>query len=565
ASFLEEFNQPVYTTPTQKATNEMEMVEHPSVRVHFDSLVPKFVSYEEFWQRYYYRCHDLNRIVSELKQQDEQQQQERAQLENKDLKNDGSRTTSVDNSSNQDVLPTPQSSFGNGQDRLLQMAYSLEHQIVKDMEKEDKKKEDNLPNLNTTFDSSLSFGTESFNVIPVVDDTTRTQTSAEPASEVPPQEYRSREEESHQTRYEDDESSFGSLPPVPDYLSEVMSVVTNPDQIHRYPESPDNFDDHCKDKEEEEEPSKMKEHSPFSKQEALDNSHTVSALDSRLSKASIFILKDHDEQSKQLVNKIIAMGGRVTQELKGATHALWISPNTEEGVGGQEQSQQESWEDFKESSVVAIAEKCQVPILEAEKWLPRIARLEFEEHWSDVNCEDFHPENATKQAKSAKSPKLRNEAIESEKEIGSVPNRLARVIQPTPNKEKIPVPKKQAKIQSTSNIPSTQQQQQQQQRQQQQRRQIISFAKVALLWTMALLLAQWQIYFPSKAHPMNPLIIIAKQQEGMEGVSLFRYARIPSDDLNNQMNAKVPESWYKKLVNTLKIRRRRRRRQRKQT
>ena len=72
-SFLEEFNRTI-GTPEQKAKNESEMEEHPILKLHFEILVPKIVSYEDFWMRYYLRCYDLNRIATELTQQDERKE-----------------------------------------------------------------------------------------------------------------------------------------------------------------------------------------------------------------------------------------------------------------------------------------------------------------------------------------------------------------------------------------------------------------------------------------------------------------------------------------------------------
>ncbi|CAJ1946594.1 unnamed protein product [Cylindrotheca closterium] len=521
-SFLEEFNQPV-VTPEQKAKNEKEMEEHPILKVHFEMLVPKkIVSYEDFWQRYYHRCYDLNRIVSELQQQDKQQEQQGA----KDLDSD---PIGDKNPKHQQSIP-PSQTFKSVQDRIFQMTSSPARQDIEKKEEPNKDDKD-TPNLETTFDSSsLSFGSASFNVIPIEAQNSTTQSLTEATSEMSHHDYlpspwsmeRQMQYENHENG--DDSSSFGSLVQMPNCLSEVTSVVTNPDQIHRYPESPD----YCDHVEEE-----VVEHSTAEALEQAQISDTASTLDDRLSGASIFLLNDDFyEQNDKLVDMIVAMGGKITLEMMEATHALWIPPpkEAESLIGNDEQKQkQESWEDFRENMILWVAESYKVPILDSDKWLPRIARLEFEEDWSDVNCEDFHPGHT--QAKTVTRSSMGKKVVESPKEATMT------------------VAGKQSKTQSTSNNSSTQ------------RQKILSFAKVALLLTMVLLLlTQWHVVFPTKTFTPN-LSISKEETTKYKGWPLFRSRqRIPAQSssiANGQMKTNVQESRWNKILSKIKVRRQR--------
>jgi hypothetical protein len=67
--FLTTFYKNVYT-PAKKNFYNQELKTHSdSLKVHYDILVPTMVSYEDFWQRYEWRC-DINRVTNELRQAD---------------------------------------------------------------------------------------------------------------------------------------------------------------------------------------------------------------------------------------------------------------------------------------------------------------------------------------------------------------------------------------------------------------------------------------------------------------------------------------------------------------
>jgi hypothetical protein len=67
--FLTTFYKNVYT-PAKKSFYNQELKTHSdSLKVHYDILVPTMVSYEDFWQRYEWRC-DINRVTNELRQAD---------------------------------------------------------------------------------------------------------------------------------------------------------------------------------------------------------------------------------------------------------------------------------------------------------------------------------------------------------------------------------------------------------------------------------------------------------------------------------------------------------------
>ena len=76
------------TFDIQSKTDEISAIlsdQATSVGNHFENLVPVVVTYEQFWQRYYYRC-DPERIQQEWDEEDERVRQERKQLIDKGKK-----------------------------------------------------------------------------------------------------------------------------------------------------------------------------------------------------------------------------------------------------------------------------------------------------------------------------------------------------------------------------------------------------------------------------------------------------------------------------------------------
>ena len=102
----------------------------------------------------------------------------------------------------------------------------------------------------------------------------------------------------------------------------------------------------------------------------------------QLSGAIVFILNDVDDDISKFV---VTLGGTITTKIKYATHALWIP--TSEG-------------DYRSCKETSTAISLSIPIVDAEIWLPRMARLRSGERWSDVDCAPFLP--ATKEGDNVK-------------------------------------------------------------------------------------------------------------------------------------------------------------------
>ena len=67
--FITKFYKEVYT-PEKKAYYKQTLDENAeTLRLHYDILVPKIVAYEDFWQRYEYRC-NLQNVMEELAEAD---------------------------------------------------------------------------------------------------------------------------------------------------------------------------------------------------------------------------------------------------------------------------------------------------------------------------------------------------------------------------------------------------------------------------------------------------------------------------------------------------------------
>ena len=95
--------------------------------------------------------------------------------------------------------------------------------------------------------------------------------------------------------------------------------------------------------------------------------------DVRLLGTTIYILNDIDES---ITDMIQSMGGVITAKLEDATHALWI-PN--------------SVTHFTKTLESSLASSLSIPIVDADRWLPRVTDLKSNEHWSMINSEEFGP------------------------------------------------------------------------------------------------------------------------------------------------------------------------------
>ena len=64
--FLTKFYKEVYTPGKKAYYKNLLEVNSDTLKLHYDILVPKIVPYEDFWQRYEYRCSNIERVMEEL-------------------------------------------------------------------------------------------------------------------------------------------------------------------------------------------------------------------------------------------------------------------------------------------------------------------------------------------------------------------------------------------------------------------------------------------------------------------------------------------------------------------
>lgn len=74
--FLLKFYKEIYDQSTRAKHQHILKEYANSLAVHYESLVPDHVSYEDFWLRYEYRCGDLNRITLELQREEEEKKKQ---------------------------------------------------------------------------------------------------------------------------------------------------------------------------------------------------------------------------------------------------------------------------------------------------------------------------------------------------------------------------------------------------------------------------------------------------------------------------------------------------------
>ena len=67
--FLTKFYKEVYTPDKKAYYKNLLEVNSDTIKLHYDILVPKIVPYEDFWQRYEYRCSNIERVMEELSSQ----------------------------------------------------------------------------------------------------------------------------------------------------------------------------------------------------------------------------------------------------------------------------------------------------------------------------------------------------------------------------------------------------------------------------------------------------------------------------------------------------------------
>jgi hypothetical protein len=101
----------------------------------------------------------------------------------------------------------------------------------------------------------------------------------------------------------------------------------------------------------------------------------------RLTGAIVFLLNDVDDDMVQFV---LTLGAKITKNMKHATHALWI-PTRED--------------DYRNCRETSEAISSSIPIVDAERWLPRMASLGLDEVWSDIDCAQFLPDTRGREDK----------------------------------------------------------------------------------------------------------------------------------------------------------------------
>jgi hypothetical protein len=343
--FLAEFYKNIYTDQ-QHAIYRQEKDQYPILKNHFDILVPGIISFEDFWQRYDYRC-NVERIMMEMKEQNSQ---------------------------------SISKSLGSVRQRIIDMASEVKTTIKEDtasethqgtaepMPEQDQKAttvaesaemNSELNQEATTKENTVSETNQGTAETMVErDQNTRTVTEvAEPNSELnqealsggkkeeqpPPTEPQPLEEPQQPFHQQEASVTSDGI----ESQSEV-SVEVNP-AVHVYPESPEIEDEESR------------------------ASLNQTPPDDRLVGTAIYLLNDIDDD---IAHMIKTLGGSLTNKLEDATHAVWISNPERECTSCVDAS---------------MAASLSIPIVDADLWLPRMSNLQWDEHWSDINCNEFLP------------------------------------------------------------------------------------------------------------------------------------------------------------------------------
>ncbi|KAL3941975.1 MAG: hypothetical protein SGBAC_003749 [Bacillariaceae sp.] len=104
-------------------------------------------------------------------------------------------------------------------------------------------------------------------------------------------------------------------------------------------------------------------------------SRRLNGMTQRLSGAKLYLMNKKSQMN--LTFQIVqTMGGEVTRNLEEATHALWI---------------QDAQEDYTQNIECSLARSLDIPIVEANVWLQGVTNLRDDQHWSEMNCEEYEP------------------------------------------------------------------------------------------------------------------------------------------------------------------------------
>jgi hypothetical protein len=149
--FLSHFYKNVYNEQ-QKALYREKKEKFPVLKFHYEVLVPSIVSYEDFWQRYEYRC-DVNRIIKDLRgtgyESQVANQLQRVRQSFKNIMNEESDLGKSSENLTQTTTPARKSlaaSLGGMKDRLKTL-------IVEDMTVKDAVPKENIGEDTVDFES----------------------------------------------------------------------------------------------------------------------------------------------------------------------------------------------------------------------------------------------------------------------------------------------------------------------------------------------------------------------------------------------------------------------------
>lgn len=95
----------------------------------------------------------------------------------------------------------------------------------------------------------------------------------------------------------------------------------------------------------------------------------------RLAGAKLYLL-NKKSQTNLTFQIVQTMGGEVTRTLEEATHALWV---------------QNAQEDYTQNIECSLARSLNVPIVDANLWLQAVTNLRDDQHWAEMNCDDYEP------------------------------------------------------------------------------------------------------------------------------------------------------------------------------
>jgi hypothetical protein len=336
--FLAEFYKNIYTDQ-QHAIYRQEQDQYPILKNHFDILVPGIISFEDFWQRYDYRC-NVERIMMEMREQNSQSiSKSLGSVRQRiiDMASEVKTTIKEDTASEtnegtaepmpeQDQKATPAAEVAELNSEMNQEALSGGEKEEQPPPTQPQPLEEPQQPFHQQEASVTSDGIES---------------QSEKEEQPPPTQPQPLEEPQQPFRQHEASVTSDGI----ESRSEV-SVEVNP-AVHVYPESPDTEDE--------------------------ESRTSLNQPDDRLVGTAIYMLNDIDDD---ITHMIKTLGGSLTNKLEDATHAVWISNSERE---------------YTSCIDASIAVSLSIPIVDADLWLPRMSNLKWDEHWSDISCNEFLP------------------------------------------------------------------------------------------------------------------------------------------------------------------------------